>query len=86
MSDKIVDARKQCLIDFGEWADKRIAQGHKLVILTDANQSLTDAKGEYNLKDLAQEYNLASAMEVKHEGQSLQSLERGSATIDHILT
>ena len=48
MSDKIVDPRKQCLIDFGEWADKRIAQGHKMVILTDANQSLTDTKGEYN--------------------------------------
>ena len=84
--DQTVDPRRQCLDDFKVWAKKRIEQGHKLVILTDANQSLTDVRDAYNLSDLVQELRLASAMEVKHENQSLRSLDRGSVTIDHILT
>ena len=77
--------RKQCLLDFGAWADTKIAQGHKLILLTDANQSLMDKKEEYNLGDLMQRCFLTSAMEVKHKGQSLRSLDQGSVTIDHIL-
>ena len=67
--------RKRCLLDFGAWADTKIAQGHKLILLTDANQSLMDKKEEYNLGDLMQRCFLTSAMEVKHKGQSLRSLD-----------
>ena len=65
---------------------EKIVNGHRLNILTDANQSLTDTKEGYNLRDLLKRCSLTSAMEAKHEGQSLRSVDRGSKTIDHILT
>ena len=82
---RLADPRRRCLEDFRDWAKIRIAQGHKLVVLTDANQSLADAKEPYNLSDLRTELEMASAVELKHEQQSLRSLDRGSVTIDHIL-
>ena len=56
-----------------------------MVILTDANQSLHDKSETYNLCNFMQDRALSSAMEVRHEGQSLRSLNRGSVTIDHVL-
>lgn len=84
-SDSTIDPRRQCLEDFGLWVDNRVLQGHKMVILTDANQSLHDKSETYNLCNFMQDRALSSAMEVRHEGQSLRSLNRGSVTIDHVL-
>ena len=84
--DRREDPRKQCLLDFEKWTETKIANGHRIIVLTDANQSLTDTKEGYNLGDLVKRCSLLSAMEAKHEGQSLRSVDRGSTTIDHILT
>ena len=69
-----------------KWTETKIGNGHRIIVLTDANQSLTDTKEGYNLGDLVKRCSLLSAMEAKHEGQSLRSVDRGSTTIDHILT
>ena len=81
-----IDPRVACLIDFKAWADGMTEQGHKLVVLTDANQLLEDTSESYNLRDLIGEYKLTRTMKMKHPGESLRSLDRGSKTIDHILT
>ena len=46
-----IDHRVACLTDFKAWADGMTEQGHKLVVLTDANQSLEDTSESYNLRD-----------------------------------
>ena len=53
--------------------------------MANANQSLADTRGNYNLKDLVTECELQSTMESVHPGESLQSTNRGSKTIDQIL-
>ena len=80
------DPRKQCLIDFNNWMKNRTAAGHRVVVLTDSNQTLTDGREKYNLKDLVSDRSLLSAMEAKHREQSVNSVDRGTNTIDHILT
>ena len=72
-----VDPRAQCLTDFETWVKEEWRSGHKLIVLTDANQPLEDKTENYNLGDLVAKFSLESVMEVKHKGASLRSLDRG---------
>ena len=60
-------------------------EGHCLIILADKDQSLHDKTEDYNLSDTIENCSLASAMEAKHAGTSLQLVDCGTKTIDHIL-
>ena len=79
------DPRTACLKEFQNWANDQKNKGDKLVVLADANQSLTDTKETYNLKDLVELCKFTRKMQCKHPGESLKSLDRGSKTIDHVL-
>ena len=80
-----VDPRSACLRDFASWAKDKRAKGDKIVVMANANQSLADTIGNYNLKDLVTECKLQRTMESVHPRDSLQSTNRSSKTIDHIL-
>ena len=71
-----VDPRAQFLIGFEKWVQDEVRGGHRLIVLTDANQSIEDKTEGYNLGDLIDKCSLDSVMEVKHKGASLRSLER----------
>lgn len=81
-----VDPRERCLTDLKKWVDQRRNRGDKVVILTDANQSLSDSTGTFSLCNLVEECQMHSVLEDKYPEQTLRSVARGSKTIDHILT
>ena len=81
-----MEPRKQCLLDFEKWADKAATEGQRVIVLTNANQSLDDKTELYNLCNTMKKCSLESAREAKHAGTSLRSLDRGTKTIDHIFT
>ena len=80
-----VDPKEQCLLDFEKWAGKAAMEGQCVIVLADANQSLHNKTKDYNLCDTIEKCLLVSAMEAKHAGTSLQLLDRGTKTIDHVL-
>ena len=52
---KNINPRTACSTGFRKWANSMSAQGNKLVVLVDANQSLGDTSEPYNLKDLVED-------------------------------
>ena len=56
------------------------------MVLTDANQTVTERTTAYSLLNLVTDCQLRSTMEDAYLEQSLRSLDRGSTNIDHILT
>ena len=72
-------------MDFEKWAGKAAMEGQRVIVLADSNQSLKDKIEDYNLCDTIEKCLLVSAMEAKHAGTSLQLLDRGTKTIDHVL-
>ena len=81
-----VDPREKCLIDFKKWIENRRNNGEKLIVLTDANQALHEQTRAYSLHNLVTDCRLSSVMEDNHPTCTLRSLDRGSKTIDHIIT
>ena len=84
-SDREIDPRRQCLTDLDKWLNDKRRDGHGVVMMADCNQSLIDNREQYNLRSFVGKHSLLSAMESKHEGESVRSVDRGSQTIDHIL-
>ena len=80
-----VDPREQCLLDFEQWAGKAPMEEERLIVLADANQSFNNEIKDYNLCDTIENCLLVSDMEAKHAGTSLQSVDRGTKNIDHVL-
>ena len=81
-----IDPRERCLTDFQKWVDEHTGSGERVVVLTDANQAVSEKTTKYSLCDLVVDCRLRSVMEDAYPGQSLRSLDQGSKTIDHILT
>ena len=84
--DTEVDPRKKCLLDIEKWANKDAMEGQHVIALVNANQSLDNKTKDYNPCDTIEKCLLESVMETKHAGASLQSLDHGTKTIDHVLT
>ena len=81
-----VDPREQCLTDFMKWIKEQRESGEKVVVLTDANQTVMERTTAYSLSDLLTDCQMRSTLEDAYPEQSLWLLDLGSKTIDHILT
>ena len=81
-----IDPREQCLTDFKKWIHEQRENGEKVVVLTDANQNVTERTTAYSLLNLVTDCQLRSTTENPYPEQPLRSLDQGNKTVDHILT
>ena len=58
----------------------------KIIMMMDANQTVHAETRSYSLKQAMRNCHLQSAMEEAYPGKTLQSVDHGSHTINHILT
>ena len=72
-------------MDSSWWIDNKKKAGEKTFVLTDANQTMREKTTAYSLRKLTEDCGLTRVMELKH-AQTLRSLDRGTKTIDHIIT
>ena len=78
------EPRAQCLLDLGAWIKLAEERNKDVVVLTNANQSMTEGRDLHNLRDMAMQTHMVRTMEAKHPNQALYSTVNGSKTIDHV--
>ena len=81
-----IDPRQKCLQDLEEWISAHKQNREKIIMMMDANQTVHAETRSYSLKQAMRNCHLQSAMEEAYPGKTLRSVDRGSHTIDHILT
>ena len=81
-----IDPREKCLQDIQQWIDDHITSTNdKLIILTDANQCVTEKTKSLSLQKIISKNRLKDIFTHHHGETWLSSTKRGSKKIDHLM-